>query len=87
MLQETNKFREHQAREILIEVLEKQLEARQRLVLELENDIEKADMLLSLGDEGQNHNETSNNVVAAADDDDGIKQVDNNDTPQPMEED
>ena len=47
MLQETNKFREHQSREILIEILEKQLEDRSRLVEELERDIQIADALLA----------------------------------------
>lgn len=46
MLQETNKFREHQSREILIELLEKQLAERQMLLKELELDIAKADSLL-----------------------------------------
>lgn len=46
MLQETNKFREHQSREILIEILEKQLQDRSRLVEELEGDIQSADALL-----------------------------------------
>jgi hypothetical protein len=46
MLQETNKFREHQAREILIEILEEQLEERGVLLKELEEGIERADALL-----------------------------------------
>jgi len=46
MLQETNKFREHQSREILIELLEKQLEERQELLAELNKNIESADALL-----------------------------------------
>ncbi len=46
MLQETNKFREHQAREILIEILEKQLVERQQLLEELEEGVERADTLL-----------------------------------------
>ena len=46
MLQETNKFREHQSREILIEILEKQLAERQALLEELEDGIERADSLL-----------------------------------------
>jgi hypothetical protein len=49
MLQETNKFREHQAREILIEVLERQLVERQSLFKELEEGIERADELLGGG--------------------------------------
>ena len=46
MLQECNKFREHQARELLIELLEHQLEERQALTKELKNEIAKADKLL-----------------------------------------
>jgi hypothetical protein len=49
MLQETNKFREHQAREILIEVLERQLDKRQSLFKKLEEGIERADELLGGG--------------------------------------
>ena len=47
MLQETNKFREHQSREILIEILEKQLRKQQKLTEELEKDITRADALLA----------------------------------------
>ncbi len=46
MLQETNKFREHQSREVLIEILEKQLEAREKMVRELEKDIACVDVLM-----------------------------------------
>lgn len=46
MLQETNKFREHQSREILIDILEKQLEERSKYMEELERDIKDADALL-----------------------------------------
>jgi len=46
MLQECNKFREHQAREILIELLEEHLAERQTLLRELEDDIQRADSLL-----------------------------------------
>lgn len=46
MLQETNKFREHQSREVLIEILEKQLEERQQLIQDLEKDIASADKFL-----------------------------------------
>jgi len=46
MLQECNKFREHQARETLIELLEQQLAERRKLVRELQTNIEKADGLL-----------------------------------------
>ena len=46
MLQETNKFREHQSRELLIEILEKQNEEREKLIQELEEKIQQADELL-----------------------------------------
>jgi len=46
MLLECNKFREHQARETLIELLEQQLAERRKLVKELEANVEKADTLL-----------------------------------------
>ena len=46
MLQETNKFREHQARELLIEILEKQNEEREKLIKELEDKIQQTDALL-----------------------------------------
>jgi uncharacterized protein YbbC (DUF1343 family) len=46
MLQESNKFREHQAREILIDVLEKQLEEKRGLLKELHEGISKTDGLL-----------------------------------------
>mmetsp|Transcript_14855 Transcript_14855/g.36020 ORF Transcript_14855/g.36020 Transcript_14855/m.36020 type:complete len:244 (-) Transcript_14855:3514-4245(-) len=46
MLQETNKFREHQAREILIEVLEKQLVERQTLLEELQEGMQHIDSIL-----------------------------------------
>ncbi len=46
MLQETNKFREHQSRELLIEILEKQNEEREKLIQELEDKIQQADALL-----------------------------------------
>lgn len=45
MLQECNKFREHQAREILINVLEKQLEERQEAVKALRSEIARASEL------------------------------------------
>ena len=47
MLQETNKFREHQARELVIEMLEKQLDERNKLLRELDDGIEQTDRLLS----------------------------------------
>jgi len=43
MLQECNKFREHQAREILIETLETQLRDRQKALEVLQDQIEKTD--------------------------------------------
>uniref|UniRef100_A0A7S0UN00 Mediator of RNA polymerase II transcription subunit 7 n=1 Tax=Pseudo-nitzschia delicatissima TaxID=44447 RepID=A0A7S0UN00_9STRA len=46
MLQETNKFREHQSRELLIEILEKQNEEREKLIQDLEEKIQQADELL-----------------------------------------
>jgi Cdc6-like AAA superfamily ATPase len=48
MLQETNKFREHQSREILIELLEDQLQQRLKLVHDLEHKTELTLSLLSL---------------------------------------
>jgi hypothetical protein len=46
MLQECNKFREHQARELLIELMEKQLIKRRTLLEELQTSIQQADKLL-----------------------------------------
>ena len=46
MLQECNKFREHQAREIFIETLETQLEDRQKALVVLKDEIEKTDNAL-----------------------------------------
>lgn len=46
MLEETNKFREHQSRELLIEILEKQNEEREKLIEELEDKIAQSDALL-----------------------------------------
>ena len=57
MLQETNKFREHQSRELLIEILEKQNEEREKLILELEDRIQQTDALL------QDENSTSNTIA------------------------
>jgi len=50
MLQECNKFREHQARETLIELLEEQLAERRKLVKELQANIDRADALLPTKD-------------------------------------
>jgi hypothetical protein len=49
MLQECNKFREHQARELLIELLEKQLTARRTLLQDLQANISKSETLLNDG--------------------------------------
>lgn len=46
MLQECNKFREHQARELMIELLEEQLGQRTSLLAELDTSIARADELL-----------------------------------------
>lgn len=56
MLQETNKFREHQSRELLIEILEKQNEEREKLIQELEDKIQQGDALLG--------NTTSTNTIS-----------------------
>ena len=50
MLQECNKFREYQARENLIELLETQLAERRKLINELLVNIESADALLQRKD-------------------------------------
>ena len=52
MLQECNKFREHQAVENLIELLEKQLKERRALLEELQSSIAQADELLG-GQKGE----------------------------------
>ena len=46
MLEECNKFREHQARELLIELLEDQLAERKKLLRELQEKTSEADDLL-----------------------------------------
>jgi hypothetical protein len=46
ILENVNKFREHQGREILIELLEKQLARRLELIEELQKSIGAADKLL-----------------------------------------
>lgn len=46
MLQQCNKFREHQARELLIELLEKQLTRRKGLLHELETTVAQANAIL-----------------------------------------
>ncbi|CAB9526434.1 expressed unknown protein [Seminavis robusta] len=52
MLQECNKFREHQARELLIDLLEQELSERRKLAEELKTSIAKADELL-LGEDSK----------------------------------
>jgi hypothetical protein len=47
MLQECNKFREHQAREILIDTLERQLERRNMGLASLREEIGMADLALA----------------------------------------
>ena len=47
MLEETNKFREHQSRELLIDILEKQNQEREKLIQELEDKIVQANALLT----------------------------------------
>jgi len=49
MLQECNKFREHQARELLIKLLEEQLKERTALIKELDVSMKNADEVLSQG--------------------------------------
>lgn len=56
MLQECNKFREHQAREILIELLEKEQESRKQIIEKLRNQVEDADKLLASIDEVPSEN-------------------------------
>ena len=65
MLLETNKFREHQSRELLIELLEKQLAERQKLLEEVEDGIKQADDLLS-GGEHEEGDATMTTTIAAA---------------------
>ena len=47
MLQECNKFREHQAREVFIEILETQLNDRQKALSFLTDEIQKTDDALA----------------------------------------
>ena len=46
MLQECNKFREHQAREVLINLLEKELEGRKKALAILKEQVHRADDIL-----------------------------------------
>lgn len=48
MLQECNKFREHQAREVLIELLEKQLVGRRKALSVLKDQVQKANEVLEI---------------------------------------
>jgi len=48
MLQECNKFREHQAREILIDLLEKEQEDRKKILENLRSQVAEADALLNI---------------------------------------
>ena len=48
MLQECNKFREHQAREVLITMLQQQLESRQAALAELKEEVQKAEIALEI---------------------------------------
>ena len=47
MLQECNKFREHQAREILIQTLEEQLMVKQEALKQLKEHLAEADAALT----------------------------------------
>jgi hypothetical protein len=47
MLQECNKFREHQAREVLIDTLAVQLKDRQKAIRVLQQQIQKSDEALA----------------------------------------
>jgi hypothetical protein len=47
MLQECNKFREHQAREILIQTLEQQLVVKQEALTQLKEHLSEADAALT----------------------------------------
>jgi predicted RNase H-like nuclease (RuvC/YqgF family) len=51
MLQECNKFREHQAREVLIELMEKQLQERRKVIARLKDQVDKANQLLGVQDD------------------------------------
>lgn len=51
MLQECNKFREHQAREVVIELLEKQLAGRKDVLRTLKAEVEKVNYVLNCMEE------------------------------------
>jgi hypothetical protein len=53
MLQECNKLREHQAREVLIDLLEKQLQKRRQVLAELQLEIAKSNEFLDEGDDNK----------------------------------
>ncbi len=42
MMREANKFREHQARELMIEMLENQLQERKKCLIQLQGEIDSA---------------------------------------------
>ena len=66
MLQECNKFREHQAREVLIELLEQQLAQRLELTAELKTTIARADALLLMGENGDDQKIVNKSESVAA---------------------
>jgi MED7 protein len=87
MLQECNKFREHQARELLIELLEQQLASRKTLTAELKVTIARADELLN-SDGGKNENQFTNVEPAATkvEEEPSPAKVEEEDTSEPMKE-
>jgi MED7 protein len=54
MLQECNKFREHQAREVLISMLQQQLESRQAALSELKEEVREAEIALGVPQTSEN---------------------------------
>jgi len=66
MLQECNKFREHQSRELMIELLEQQLAERQSLIEELQGEIKRADELLHCKASSTVCKDDANNPVSIA---------------------
>jgi hypothetical protein len=87
MLQECNKFREHQARELLIELLEQQLASRKALTAELKVTIARADELL-ISDGGENKKQLTNAEPAATKVEEELAPVNikEEDTSEPMNE-
>jgi len=47
MIQESNKYREHQARELLIDILEKQVKERRNALMEIQTQVSNAKLTLS----------------------------------------